>query len=338
MTTRKGNDRRKQANRQRSLTASRTPLPTRTPQQWDAALAAKEAAREHQAITHTLLTEGPAQDILAYVLGMRALMLGIPDLAAQLDQAAPSQQSELVREALKDRERVTKALEASGAIVSPVDAINTPVGAGRTVGYTVGSEVERSRLYVLDHAALCGVVDAAQHLTPATSASIHWEGTGLEHGFMVFPAPVYIHDGGEAVGSMRAVSWAPGRTETAPQALRTAAWSQTYGESLDPTWNAVLEQAEQQQVALPRLTYSGTAWVLPPEGTSEVTVTPVGSHLEPYEDGILVSSAGGTMIARLALVALHMIGSGVLAETHVFTEHGREVHSLTLASPEDVGL
>lgn len=322
--------------REQALAAKRTPLRLRPREKWLDTAAARDAAREHESLTRALLTLGARHDILSYVLGMRTLMIGLPDLVEALATTAPAQQSNIVREALQDRERVELSLAGKGVSVSPMDNISSPVGVGRTVAMQFGSELEQAKVYVLDTSAFFALVDVADRITLDDAANLDWRGTGMENGFMLFPETLYVQDDEDGIGNMVAFSWAPGRSLKDAESLRAASWSQTYGDDSDEDWLSVLEAAEDQQVALPRLTYGGMAWALTPTGSDDVDLIPTGMPLVDHEDGVLVSSGEGTLLPCLALAAVNMMRAGVLIESRVIKERGVEVHSLTLADPRDV--
>lgn len=322
--------------REQALAAKRTPIRLRPREKWLDTAAARDAAREHESLTRALLSLGARHDILSYVLGMRTLMVGLPDLAEALANTAPAQQSDLVRDALQDRERVEQSLAGKGVSVSPVDNISSPVGVGRAVAMQFGSELEQAKVYVLDTSAFFALLDVADRLTLDDTANLDWRGTGAENGFVLFPETLYVQDDEDGIGNMIAFSWAPGRSLKDAESLRAVSWSQTYGDDSDEDWTSVLDAAEDQQVALPRLTYGGMAWALTPTGTGDVDLMPTGMPLVDHEDGVLVSSGDGTLLPCMALAAVNMMREGVLTEARTISDRGVEVHSLTLADPEDL--
>ena len=322
--------------REQSLAAKRTPIRLRPREKWLDTAAAREAAREHESLTRSLLSLGTRHDILAYILGMRTLLVGLPDLADALPVTPPEQQSNLVRDALEDRPRVERALAEMGVPVSPTDSLATPVGVGRAVALKIGSELEQTPVYILDTSAFFALIDVADRLTLDDTANLDWRGTGIENGFILFPETLYVQDDEDGIGNMIALSWAQGRSVKDPESLRAVSWSQTYGDDSDDAWTSVLEAAEAQQVALPRLTYGGSAWALTPTGSDPVDLTPSGMPLVDHEDGVIASSGDGTLMPCMALAAVNMMREGVLVESQVFTERGVEVHSMTLADPEDL--
>lgn len=336
MSKKQGKKRPSKPTREQSLAAKRTPIRLRPREKWNDGAAAREAAREHESLTRSLLTLGARHDILAYILGMRTLLIGLPDLADSIAATPPEQQSALVRDALEDRPRIERALAEMGVPVSPMDTLTTPVGVGRAVALQMGAELERADIYVLDTSAFFALIDVADRLTLDEAANLDWRGTGMENGFLLFPETLYVQDDEDGIGNMIALSWAQGRSVKDPESLRAASWSQTYGDDSDEAWNAVLEAAEGQQVALPRLTYGGSSWALTPTGTAPVDLTPTGMPLVDHEDGVIASSGDGTLMPSLALAAVNMMRAGVLVESRVVKERGVEVHSLTLAEPEDL--
>lgn len=328
-----GKKRTSKPTRDQALAAKRTPIKLRPREKWLDAAAARDAAREHESLTRSLLTLGVRHDILAYILGMRTLLIGLRDLAEAITTTPPEQQSALVRDALEDRERVERALTEMGVPVSPVDDLRTPVGVGRAVALQFGAELERAHLYVLDTSAFFALIDVADRLTLDDTANLDWRGTGMENGFILLPETLYVQDDEDGIGNMVALSWAQGRSVKDPESLRTTSWSQTYGDDSDDTWTSVLEAAEEQSVALPRLAYGGSAWALTPTGSDPVDLVPSGMPLVDHEDGVIASSGDGTLVPCMALAAVNMMREGVLVESRVFTERGTEVHSMTLADP-----
>lgn len=322
--------------REQSLAAKRTPLRLRPREKWLDAAAARNAAREHESLTRSLLSPGAKHDILSYVLGMRTLLVGLPDLAEAIGSTTPAQQSELVRTALEDRPRIERALTEMGVPVSPMDGLLTPVGVGRAVALKLGAELEEAHVYILDTSAFFALLDVADRLTLDDTANLDWRGTGMENGFILFPETLYVEDHEDGIGNMIALSWAQGRSVRDPESLRAVSWSQTYGDDSDDAWKAVLEAAEDGNVALPRLTYGGSAWALTPTGTDTVNLLPSGMPLVDHEDGVIVSSGDGTLMPRIALAAVNMMQAGVLMEERVITERGVQVHSLTLADPKNL--
>lgn len=336
MSKKSGKKRTSKPTREQTLATKRTPIRLRPREKWIDGAAAREAAREHESLTRSLLTLGARHDILAYILGMRTLLVGLPDLADAIAATPPEQQSSLVRDALADRPRIERALAEMGVPVSPMDSLTTPVGVGRAVALQIGSELERAHLYVLDTSAFFALIDVADRLTLDDTANLDWRGTGMENGFLLFPETLYVQDDEDGIGNMVALSWAQGRSVKDPESLRAVSWSQTYGDDSNEAWNAVLEAAEEQQVALPRLTYGGSAWALTPTGTERVDLLPSGMPLVDHEDGVIASSGDGTLMPCMALAAVNMMRAGVLVESRVLKERGVEVHSLTLADPEDL--
>lgn len=320
--------------REQSLVAKRTPIRLRPREKWSDATAARDAAREHRSLTNSLLSLSARNDILSYVLGMRTLLVGLPDLAQSISQADPAEQSGIVRTALEDRERVENALAGMGVASSPVDNISTPVGVGRAVSMQIGSELEDAQVYVLDTSALFALIDVADRITLDDAANLDWRGTGIESAFVLFPETLYVQDDEDGLGSMVALSWTPGRSLREAESLRAVSWSQTYGDDSDADWNAVLEAAEEQGVALPRLTYGGSAWALTPTGNTEVDLMPSGMPLVDHEDGVLASSGDGTLMPSMALAAVNMMREGILVQSRSINVQGVEVRALTLADPE----
>lgn len=336
MSKKQGKKRPNKPSREQTLAAKRTPLRLRPREKWIDAAAARDAAREHESLTRSFLSPGAKHDILSYVLGMRTLLIGLPDLAEAIERTDPAQQSELVSKALQDRERIERALAEMGVPSSPVDDLRTPVGVGRAVTLKLGAELEQARIHVLDTSAFFALLDVADRLTLDDTANLDWRGTGMENGFILFPETLYVEDHEDGIGNMVALSWAQGRSVRDPESLRAVSWSQTYGDDSDEAWKAVLEAAEDQHIALPRLTYGGSAWALTPTGTDKVSLLPSGLPLVDHEDGVLVSSGEGTLMPCMALAAVNMIQAGVLVEERVINERGVQVHSLTLADPQDL--
>lgn len=322
------------ASKEQALAAKRTPLRLRPRGKWLDASAARDALREHESLTRALLSPGARRDILSYVLGMRTLMIGLPDLTEALQTAEPTQQAGIVREALQDRARVELALAGKGVSVSPLDNISTPVGVGSTVAMQFGSELEAATVYVLDPSAFYALLDVADRLTLDDCALLDWRGTGTENGLVLFPETLYVEDDEDDTGNMIALSWAPGRSLKHAESLRATSWSQTYGDASDADWNSVLEAAEREGVALPRLTYGGMAWALPPRGPGNVDLTPTGLPLVTYEDGVVVNSGEGTLLPRLALAIVNMMREGVLFEARTIEDRGVEARVLSLTAPD----
>lgn len=336
VSKKQGKKRNSKPTREQALAAKRTPIQLRPREKWIDNAAARDAAREHESLTRALLTPGARHDILAYILGMRTLLVGLPDLADAITNTSPEQQSDLVRDTLEDRPRIERALAEMGVPVSPVDSLTTPVGVGRAVALKIGSELEQAHIYVLDTSAFFALIDVADRLTLDDTANLDWRGTGMENGFLLFPETLYVQDDEDGTGNMLALSWAQGRSVKDAESLRTVSWSQTYGDDSDDAWKAVLEAAEDQQVALPRLTYGGSAWALTPTGTNPVDLIPSGMPLTDHEDGIIASSGDGTLIPCMALAAVNMMREGIIVEDRVITDRGVEVHSMTLANPKDL--
>ena len=336
MSKKQGKKRNSKPTREQALAAKRTPLQLRPREKWIDTAAARDAAREHNSLTRALLTLGARHDILAYILGMRTLLIGLPDLADAIATTPPEEQSDLVRDALEDRPRIERALTEMGVPVSPVDSLTTPVGVGRAVALKIGAELEQTHIYVLDTSAFFALIDVADRLTLDDTANLDWRGTGTENGFILFPETLYVQDDEDGTGNMVALSWTQGRSVKDPESLRTVSWSQTYGDDSDDAWNAVLQAAEDQHIALPRLTYGGSAWALTPTGNAPVDLIPSGMPLVDHKDGIIASSGDGTLIPCMALAAVNMMREGIIVESRIITERGIEVHSMTLADPEDL--
>lgn len=336
MSNKSGKKKASKPSREQALASKRTPIRLRPREKWIDGAAAREAAKEHGSLMRSLLTLGAKHDILSYVLGMRALLVGLPDLAEAIERTDPSEQSDLVRTALEDRPRIEQALAEMGIPVSPLDSLTSPVGVGRAVAMKFGAELEQAHLYVLDTSAFFALVDVADRLTLDDTANLDWRGAGTENGFILFPETLYVQDEEDGIGNMVALSWSQGRSVKDPESLRAASWSQTYGDRTDEAWNAVLEAAEEQQVALPRLTYGGSAWALTPTGITPVDLMPSGMPLVDHQDGIIASSGDGTLLPCMALAAVNMMREGILVEKRAIKEHGVEVHSLTLADPEEL--
>lgn len=331
-----GKKRTSKPTREQALAAKRTPIRLRPREKWIDSAAARDAAREHESLTRSLLTLGARHDILAYILGMRTLLVGLPDLADAIAATPPEQQSTLVRNALEDRPRIERALAEMGVPVSPMDSLTTPVGVGRAVALQIGSELERAHLYVLDTSAFFALIDVADRLTLDDTANLDWRGTGMENGFLLFPETLYVQDDEDGIGNMIALSWSQTCSKNDAETLRVISWAQTYGDNPDEEWDTILEAAEQQQVALPRLTYGGFAQINHPTNVSPVELTPSGRPLVDYEDGVLAHSGNGALTPRMALTFVNMMHKGVLVESRIIRRRGTVVHSLTLANPEDV--
>lgn len=337
MSKKTGRKSKSKPSREKALAAKRTPIRLRPRQQWIEATAARDAAREHDSLTRSLLSIGGTRhDILSYVLGMRTLLIGLPDLAEELERTGTAQQSDVVRKALQDRERVETALAGMGVAVSPVDNISSPVGVGQAVAMQIGSELEHTQVYVLDTSAFFALLDVADRITLDDAARLDWRGTGTENGFLLFPETLYVQDDEDGIGDMVAFSWTPGRSLKDPESLRAVSWSQTYGGTPDEAWNAVLDAAENQGAALPRLTFGGTAWALTPREKGDVDLIPSGMPLTDHDDGVIVSSGDGTLLPCMALTAVNMMREGILTESRTITVQGKEVRSLTLADPDDL--
>lgn len=336
VTKKQGKKKNQKPTREQSLAAKRTPIRLRPREKWLDTAAARDAAREHESLTRAFLSLGTRHDIIAYILGMRTLLVGLPDLAESIERTDPAQQAGLVRTALEDRPRIERSLAEMGVPTSPLDSLTTPVGVGRAVALKMGAELEQATVYTLDTSAFFALLDVTDRLTLDDAANLDWRGTGMEYGFLLFPETLYVQDDEDGTGNMIALSWAQGRSVKDPESLRAVSWSQTYGDDSDDDWKAVLEAADEQQVALPRLTYGGSAWALTPTGTDPIDLTPTGLPLVDHEDGTLISSGDGTLMPRLALAAVNMMKEGVLVEDRVITDRGVEVHSLTLADPEDI--
>lgn len=331
VTTKQGKKGNSKPNRDQALASKTTPIKLRPRNAWIAAAAARDAHREHQSLTQALLAPGARRDILSYVLGMRTLLTALPGLAQKIAATPYTHQSEVVRQELTNRERTSDILAAKGVPATAWDNLSTPTGVGSAVAFQLGSELDDAKVYALEPAAFHGLLDVVDRLTLTDAAHLDWRGTGTESGFMLFPETLHVADDEGNIGTMVALSWAPGRTHKHPETLRATTWSQSYGDTPDAEWDAVLEAAANQSVALPRLAYGGMAWALPPRAPGTVNLTPQGTPPTDYKDGAITSAADGALPPLLALATINMLHQGTLTTSHTIKTRTGAVHVLALA-------